>query len=60
MTATLTVNDASLRADALVCAAMPSLSRSFVQRLFEEGRVTAGGRRMCWTRWSAPAAPPPR
>ena len=44
MTATLTVNDASLRADALVCAAMPSLSRSFVQRLFEEGRVTAGGR----------------
>ena len=44
MTATLTVTDAGERVDALIAAKMPELSRSFVQRLLEEGRVTCRGR----------------
>ncbi len=43
MTATLTVNESG-RADALIAAAMPELSRAFVQKLLEEGRVTCKGR----------------
>ena len=43
MTATLTVTESG-RADALIAAAMPELSRAFVQKLLEEGRVTCRGR----------------
>ena len=43
MTATLTVTDPG-RVDALIAGAMPELSRAFVQKLLEEGRVSCGGR----------------
>ncbi len=43
MKATLTVTDPG-RVDALLAAAMPELSRAFVQKLLEEGRVTCRGR----------------
>ena len=43
MTATLTVTESG-RADAVIARAMPELSRSFVQKLLEEGRVTCRGR----------------
>lgn len=43
MKATLTVSEPG-RADAVIARAMPELSRSFVQRLLEEGRVTCRGR----------------
>ncbi len=46
MTATLTVSEENLRADALISRAMPELSRSFVQKLLEEGRVTSGGKKI--------------
>ena len=42
MTATLTVTESG-RADAVIARAMPELSRSFVQKLLEEGRVTCRG-----------------
>lgn len=44
MTVTLTATEPGVRADALIARAMPNLSRSFVQRLLEEGRVTCRGR----------------
>ena len=43
MTETLTVNESG-RADALIARAMPELSRAFVQKLLEEGRVTCRGK----------------
>ena len=43
MTATLTVTESG-RADAVIARAMPELSRSFVQKLLEEGRVTCRGK----------------
>ncbi len=43
MTATLTVTEPG-RVDALVAAAMPELSRAFVQKLLEEGRVSCRGK----------------
>ena len=43
MRATLTAAEPG-RVDALVAAAMPELSRAFVQRLLEEGRVTCRGK----------------
>lgn len=43
MTATLTVSEAG-RVDALIARAMPELSRAFVQKLLEDGRVTCRGK----------------
>lgn len=43
MTATLTATRSG-RVDALIAAAMPELSRAFVQKLLEEGRVTCRGK----------------
>lgn len=43
MRATLTANEPG-RVDALIAAAMPELSRAFVQKLLEEGRITCKGR----------------
>ncbi len=43
MTATLTVTESG-RVDTLIAEAMPELSRAFVQKLLEEGRVTCQGR----------------
>lgn len=43
MKATLTVTDPG-RVDALLAAALPDLSRAFVQKLLEEGRVTCRGK----------------
>lgn len=43
MVTTLTVADPG-RVDALIAAALPELSRAFVQKLLEEGRVTCRGR----------------
>lgn len=43
MRATLTATESG-RVDALIAAALPDLSRAFVQRLLEDGRVTCRGR----------------
>ncbi len=44
MTVTLTAPETGARVDALIAANLPDLSRSFVQKLLEEGRVTCRGR----------------
>ncbi len=44
MTVTLTAAEAGGRVDALIAGRMPELSRSFVQKLLEEGRVTCRGK----------------
>lgn len=40
----VTVTEGGRRLDALLAEALPELSRSFVQRLLEEGRVSLGGK----------------
>ena len=42
--ATVTATDSDKRVDALIAEAVPELSRSFVQKLLEEGRVLLNGK----------------